>query len=189
MILEIDLNKLIELDITPNDYSMLYLLHKGELDKVKKLINLNYHIIQQLEYKGFLKYISDDLDNVDLIMIVLRKKAQDLFMVDNKEQMWLEFKLAYPIKDGLRPLHANQVVCKERYLRTIKNDIVLHKKILKAIDKEAEVRKQASYNKKQFMPPWKQMPTYINQKGWEMYINMVDDDGIREEEDYGNELI
>tara|TARA_R110000868_G_scaffold369503_1_gene632887 strand:+ start:760 stop:1296 length:537 start_codon:yes stop_codon:yes gene_type:complete len=152
-----------DLNITPNNYVFLYNVIVLKNTSITPLI----HELSKLEDAGFLKIIPKDVSyNFEY---VLKDKAYGLFVEDNIEQKWLEFKKCFPIKSGVRRLHDNPEGCKKKYINLLETG-VSHKDILLGLDNECLARQEAS-SKHLFMSDWKLMSTWLNQKNWLVYLD------------------
>lgn len=147
------------------------------LDSNKHKINIT-DLIQDLIIKKYitLKNISEDYN---LENILIKKTICDeplvveLKPVDNSfDVKWEEFLSLYPKKSGERPLHNMKSVCKEKYFRYLQQGI-LHEDIIKGLNAEINLRQRAK-QKRQFFPEWKLLSTYINQKGWEQFVELYE---------------
>lgn len=156
---------------------------KEYLNKNKYKLNFN-NILINLKLNGYVTFDKSSLDNLDNIVILTSKDNLIKFNFDsllnispapNKtfELMWSEFISLYPKKVGYRPLHTNKDKCKDKYRNLIK--YTSHEDILKGLQMEIDLREKAKI-KKEFFPEWKLMPTYLNQKGWEAFLELNEED-------------
>ena len=148
-----------------------------QLDKYLEILPIDR---EKLQTRGFIKIMPDK-------SFMLRQKALDLFKVRGCEDCWNQFVIAYPRKDGNRPLHNDMKRNKLKYIALIEKTPGLHETILKAIEAEKEDRKQASYTN-EFRPRWKMMSSYINQEAWTMYEG-IEPPEPSDEQNYGGDLI
>lgn len=156
---------------------------KEYITKNKYKINFN-NILINLKINGYITF--DKPSNLDNIIILIPKDNLIKFNFDNLidispapnktfELMWSEFISLYPKKAGHRPLHTNKDKCKDKYRNLIK--YTSHEDILKGLQMEIDLREKARI-KKEFFPEWKLMPTYLNQKGWEAFLELNEEDTL-----------
>lgn len=155
----LDLSTLDKQQVSANQYIFLYLIF---LNKSKAWEYSVPEDLVHLQDKLFIKITGSQ-------EVILRKKAIDLFEVDNTEAKWLEFKANYPIKMGERRLHLNQEVCKEKYLALIKK-LGVHEQVLLGLDNEKLARINAQ-KKREFFPDWSAMEVWLNQKRYQAYLD------------------
>lgn len=167
--IELNLKRLEELGLSPDFYTFLYLYYKGEYTQAHDLCNMNTTRLSGLERLGYIKILMELEGGFNKLQ--LRQKAYDLFELDNAEAKWLAFKAAYPKKDGQRMLHDQGEKCKAKYLSYIR-DIGVHEQILLGLDNEQNARIEAA-KKREFMPAWKSMSAWLNQKMWITYLDYV----------------
>ena len=148
-----------------------------QLDKYLEILPIDR---EKLQTRGFIKIMPDK-------SFMLRQKALDLFKVRVCEDCWNQFVIAYPRKDGNRPLHNDMKRNKLKYIALIERNPDLQETILKALAAEHEDRKQASYTN-EFRPKWKMMSSYINQEAWTMYEG-IEAPKPNDEKNYGGDLI
>lgn len=159
--IDIDFDKLSQLDISLNQYIYLNCLIKG-IEPKNKL----FGDITELESIGYVKFTEDGP--------VLRERAYELFEISNEEKCWLEFFNNFPLKAGARPLRAKSLEakdslnCKKKYLRIIAGKPHLHAHILKCLDTELRMRKIS--NSVQYM---NSMEPWLNQQIWEKYEGLT----------------
>jgi hypothetical protein len=179
MKVSLNLTKLKGNHLTPSEFVYLFLRSGGE-KQTQKYLEILPIDREKLQTRGFIKILPDE-------SLMLRQKALDLFKVRGCEDCWNQFAIAYPRKDGGRPLHNDMKRNKLKYITLIEKTPGLHTTILKAITAELEDRKQASYTN-QFRPQWKMMSSYLNQEAWTMYEG-IDAPTPSDEENYGGDLI
>lgn len=157
MKINIDLEILKDLKLTPNLYIFLYCCYHS-VDYKEFFSEDIQESTSYLEQLGFIK---------DGEQVILRKKALDIFETKNsKEEAWLEFKEAYPKKEGPRALHNKQDACKEKYFRLLHN--YKHTDILRGLENQ-KLAKQQAVRERAFFPPWQAMEPWIGQKTFLMY--------------------
>lgn len=200
MMINIDIEKLNSLGITPNQYMICYLIHFGEKDIFFQYRrNFNYPITTDIQYllkKGYLINTSvnspedDILPGTKLDELYAAPLFNDLVFVDSNDA-FDALRKAYPLKDGLRKLHNDVAKCRDKYTKLISGDMTLHQHILKCIAQEKQVRIKAA-RMKQFMPGWKMLSTYINQQGWKLYEEDLEEKTQQQDEGdvkiYGGEF-
>jgi hypothetical protein len=103
------------------------------------------------------------------------------FISNDYEALFEELLETYPKKEGLRRLHNSKDKCKRKYISYL-NKGLDHTEVIKGIQKEKEVRHHAALTG-QWLPGWKMLSTYINNKGWEEYL----EEPHNEENDYNDE--
>lgn len=135
----------------------------------------------KLQNSGYIKIMPDK-------SVVLRQKAIDLFKVRGCEDCWNQFALAYPLKEGDRPLHNDKKKCAIKYKALVEKNPELHKTIMKSLENEKEDRRMAGI-RREFRPRWKLMSTYINQESWTMYENYESENDSPGQLNYGEELV
>lgn len=181
----IDEEILYKLDITPSQYALAYAIYRRDrklyeyirvkLSSKAFTANLEALVSARLIHDG-----SPEGEQVFEDMSIRHGFIESLEIPE--DQAWNEFVLTYPRKEGTRPLHNNREDCKKKYMKLVSNNPVLHRDILRAVENEVVDRKMASY-RREFRPAWKLMSTYINQRGWEMYL---DKDNNKEESEDTN---
>ena len=160
--LQINLDVLRDANLSPSNYTLLYLKFCDAIERCYWKQDLRF-----LEKEGYIKIIDEGF--------ALRQKAIDLFETreSKEEECWLEFKSAYPIKDGRRRLHDQQGKCREKYFKLIRNNPREHDLIMKGLLSELESRRQALL-RRQFFPQQKSMSAWINQSHWLTYLEETD---------------
>lgn len=135
-----------------------YLISEIESDKDK--------VIEQIATFIDVEFVFNSLVEKGLI----DKDSLDIY--DNKHksyEMFEELYQKYPSKTPSgRALRTNKDTCKKRYANFIKGNEEQHKLVLKLLDFEINYRKET--NAFDFM---KQLPTWINQKEWETYADLM----------------
>ena len=179
MKITLNLTRLKGRNLTPTEYTYLLLKESGSAQKYREI--LTPIDMLKLQNDGYVKIMPDK-------SVTLRQKSIDLFKVRGCEECWNQFALAYPIKEGDRPLHNDRKKCAIKYKALVEKDPELHKTIIKSLEQEKDDRRHAGI-RREFRPQWKLMSTYINQESWTMYEDYetpLDDPG---ELNYGEELL
>jgi hypothetical protein len=152
-------------DLSPNSYCILYrLAHNQSID---------------------FKHSSNDMDEliakefIDEFGIV-KESVSKLFTSDY-EELWQEFIELYPKKVGIRRLHDKIDKNKQKYISYLKSG-EKHSEILKGLKNEIKTREDAIFTG-EFIPAWKNLSTYINNKSWVEYIDIEDSEEFNENYD------
>ena len=174
MQVQIDVNLLVENDISADDFLALYAIYrKGfkTLDKLK--LNPNW---DDLQSKGYVK-LGDSVEKH-----IIRQEFIDLFSSDF-DQMFAELISTYPMKvstnRGYRILHAADPNCKSnqkakaKYSRIVGTKKFVHDKIIKLLKVQLRVER----GKLEYM---QQLEVWLNNHTWEKYINMDENAGQSE---------
>lgn len=160
MEIPINLGKISDYGLSPNEYVALYLIHTNNLE------NFDLDISRTL-----LKLESKEIIDSDHNIIV--KLPEKLFggadKVEDLESYWIEFKETYPKKDGVRRLHDSPSKCKAKYFKILKKDVKVHKDVIKGLKNENTLRENAEKRNEFFQAP-KLMSTYLNNRSWEGYL-------------------
>jgi len=166
----IDLNQLIELKLTANQFVYLAVLYDQGYKVANILAKLNR---QEKEYLISEDYIYEDLFG----NIGMHDKSIKLFAGNEDfDTLFEELYKAFPRKvpdggGGFRVLRADSLdskdakTCKKKYFDIIKGDVKLHKRILQALETEKRARKTSM----QFM---NNLETWLNQRVYEKYIGL-----------------
>ena len=169
---KIDLDLIDRLELTPDEYIFLYCwYHSLKIPRVQCSV-------KHLEEKGYLKILEGS-------NIALRAPAINLFEHKSEDKCWFEFFGLFPMKvpgrNGttrpLRPASLEAKACittKKKYLQLIKNKPELHKQIIKVLEAELEMRKQAGTL--QYMH---NIDTWLNQNDYEIYSYLIDEKNER----------
>jgi len=175
MELIINTDKLCELGIDANEYLLLYNLFTG----INSCNSYNITTINNLERLGFIKQMPDDT-------IILRQSALDLFTLRDLEKSFLEFFNSFPMKVGngagsrpLRPKSSEAMSVKDtrkKYINIINKNPDLHEHILKVLNAQIDMLKKT--NSLQYM---NNIDTWLNQRVWEKYEYLLDEDNSSEE--------
>lgn len=177
--MEVDINKLIGLGLSIEEYTILYLLHNDHGDILESYDNnigfsrgANYQL-NKLYEKGY--FYEDDEGNrhfTDKFKTEVLKVPE----VDNNisfQQAFEQLREHYPTKvigpnRSVRRLQSDIDRCKKLYKKIIIDnygdiDIKKHQFILQCVDFEVIERKRGKNE-----AYWQLLPTYLNQRGWEL---------------------
>jgi hypothetical protein len=170
MIVELDLNMLKEVGMSPDDFTYLYLVYKKG-NKYNPQLNLKPNL-DKLQEEGYIK-LGDTKENH-----VIRHKFLDLFLADF-DKMFNELMLTYPMKvnsdKGVRILHAkdpnskSNQKAKARYKRIVDGKPHVHKKIIACLNTQLKLER----NNLGYM---QNLETWINNHTWEKYENLDEND-------------
>jgi len=170
MIVELDLNMLKEVGMSPDDFTYLYLVYKKG-NKYNPQLNLKPNL-DKLQEEGYIK-LGDTTENH-----VIRHKFLDLFLADF-DKMFNELMLTYPMKvnsdKGVRILHAkdpnskSNQKAKARYKRIVDGKPHVHKKIVACLNTQLKLER----NNLGYM---QNLETWINNHTWEKYENLDEND-------------
>jgi hypothetical protein len=166
MNVELDLNMLQEVGMSPDDFVYLYLIHRDGSSYIPQL-NLKPNL-DSLQENGYVK-LADTPENH-----VVRHKFLDLFLADF-DKMFNELALTYPMKvnsdKGVRILHAkdpnakSNLKAKRSYKRIVDGKPHIHRKIMTCLDKQLKIeRNNLGY--------LQNLETWINNHTWEKYENL-----------------
>jgi len=173
--MEVDINRLIGLGLTIQEYMILYLMYNDNQDvldsysnNVENLVE-NNNIYVNLHMKGY-------LDNYCHLTDKFKHEVLKVPKVDNNitfEEAFEQLREHYPTKvigpnRGVRRLQSDIDRCKKLYKKIIIDnygdiDIKKHQFILQCIDFEVIERKRGKNE-----AYWQLLPTYLNQRGWEL---------------------
>ena len=142
MQIEIDINLLLENDISADDYLALYALYRKGYKILGRLkLSPNWDSLQD---KGFVK-LGESIEEH-----IVRQKFIDLFSSDF-DQMFVELLGRYPMKvqskSGVRIQHAADPNAKankrakDRYRKVVGNKRFIHDKIMKLLDVQLKVER------------------------------------------------
>ena len=150
MRIEIDLETLIESDLTADEYILIQLMYSRNTEELQQLFSSREALWESLYKKGFLEKDSS-------LGYSLSDRSLDMLSSDVR---WFdEFWKAWP---GPKE---NKEKCRIFYKRFV-TKISLHKQILDAIEsqrKKREARERAG----KFSPSWAYPYTWLNGKRWE----------------------
>ena len=145
MEINIDVELLVENNLSADDYLALYCLYRKGFKTIESL-NLKPNW-EDLEKKGFIKLGDTHEESI------VRQEFIDLFSSDF-EQMFNELLVAYPMKvttkhGGIRILHASDPSCKansrakDRYRKVVLNKKHVHKRVLKLLAVQLHVNRES----------------------------------------------
>jgi len=165
MVITVDTDILKKFGISANDYLYLYFLYTDSHSVIRELnINPDTNVLQT---KGLVK-LGEKLEDH-----VVRQKFLDLFQT-SFDQMWAELLSYFPIKvngiNGVRVLRTGAHDAKSnekskiKYKFLIKDDQTLHKRVIKGLKNELDVRRNS--DSLGFM---RALPAWINNYTWEGY--------------------
>lgn len=183
--MEVDINRLIGLGLSIEEYMILYLLHNDNrdiLDSYNNNIGFGEDrdlsdILDNLYDKG---YINNDENGESICTDKFKTEVLKIPKVDNNisfEEAFEQLREHFPTKvtspnGAVRRLQSDIDRCKKLYKKTIvfsdgTIDLESHKFILQCIDFEVNERRKGKNE-----AYWQLLPTYLNQRGWEL----VEDD-------------
>ncbi len=176
---------LMESKLKAEQFIALYLIWKEEHGICHEMYpDMNF---KHLENNGFMKCLSDDKSQW-----VVRDKFKVLVTTDDNH-MWYQFCKTMPFKvpngyGGNRILRAkdpdagtNKKI-KKKYLQVVSNKPALHKTILKCIDIQLhEMRHSMQY--------LQNTDTWLNQRTWEKYEHLINEEYGPRTDGYGARII
>lgn len=170
--LSIDISRLISREFTPTEYvycSLIKNKHYTSFEALRDIVGDEQTIIvlASLRERGYINFIVDSslASLLDPANIIVTSKFHADFEVEPASQ-FEEFREAFPKKTpNGRRLHNKTDDCKKKYNAYVKNNLGLHKLILKSL--RLEVDDRIATERMDFM---QLMSTYIQQKSWEMYM-------------------
>lgn len=185
--MEVNLNKLIGLKIPLEGFMIMHLLHSEEREILSSYVvnvrKIPTEVFQDLVNKGYLINSSEDPASftIDSIELTDKFKSEILKVPSVKgvtfDQAFEQVREHFPSKvtdpaGGVRRLQSDIDRCKKLYKAVIISsgevDEELHKLILLCIDLEKSERVRS-----RSVQYWKLLPTYLSQKGWEVYMEDV----------------
>ena len=195
MNIEINVPGLLKNKLTASQYVMLVLLFESKTELFVNYVNLYGFAkkeLQGLVDRGYI--LSCDPNNPLTCITIARDKVRKLLGVE--ESYFTELFNTYPIKVSngkslriLRPTSLSAkaaTVCKEKYDRYTKGNVLKHKHVMECLAKELDTRRRGG--NLQFMHA---LETYINKNAWDAYEGLLDDNTIIKSADtkYGEDLI
>jgi hypothetical protein len=194
MIVEVNIDTLLEKKLSPSQYTALCLLYNRQLTSLGALLDAFPNVREELiALEGYF------LDRSGNDFVLNRSKVMELFDASEKDLFW-EFFSTYPIKvpavrgkGSWRPLRPSSPdakltqACKVKYDSIVNNRQEVHKNIMKCLIAELNERKKA--NSMSFM---QELTVYLNQRTWEKYESIADENETLTTEDnqrYGEGLI
>lgn len=168
MVIEINLDKLTEIGLSPDEFVYLTLLSRGALEIYQLKLNID---LDKLQTNGWIKLGEDD-------KAMLREKFISE-TTDNFTRMWHDLLSRYPIKvnvnGGTRILRAKDPSSKAnekaklKYQKIVKTDSIKHNYIMQCLERELEIRRRA--NSLGYM---QMLETWLNNHSWEKYSDLSD---------------
>jgi hypothetical protein len=168
MVIEINLDKLSELSLSPDEFVYLTLLSRGAVDSLQLKLNINF---EELQTNGWVKLGEEG-------KAILRDKFVSS-TVDNFTRMWHDLLSRYPIKvssgNGIRLLRAKDPSskanekAKQKYQKIVKTDVIKHNFIMQCLERELDIRRRA--NSLGYM---QMLETWLNNHSWEKYSDLSD---------------
>lgn len=149
------------LGLSPTSYVLLFLLHNSEDTHDIPSTDYDYNMLVE---RG---YVNSDLSLTDIAKSLFKGK-QDY------EEMWQEFIKLYPRKIGNRVLHNNKEVCRKKFITYLKQGED-YNSIIQGLQNELDIRHKALFTR-EFIPAWKNLSTYINNKSWNEYAEESKED-------------
>ncbi|QDP52809.1 MAG: hypothetical protein Unbinned838contig1000_60 [Prokaryotic dsDNA virus sp.] len=195
MNVEINVEGLIKNKLTASQYVMLVMLYESNTELFVNYINLYGFAkkeLQGLVDQGYI--LSCDPNNPLTCITIARDKVRKLLGVE--ESYFTELFNTYPIKvsngSSLRILRPSSLsakaakVCKEKYDRFIKGNVLKHKHVMECLNKELDIRRRGG--NLQFMHA---LETYINKNAWDQYEGLLVENNTIQSADtkYGEDLI
>lgn len=188
--MEVDIKTLKDYNISPNQYTLSYLLHKQEyidFHKLKDIIGEEKTIeeLSQLDDRSFIK-IKENADPLDPSNISIRNKF--LFIIEEGDY-FDELVENYPIKvfrpDGTKDyLRSDLNRCRKNY-KKIAPSRKKHQRVLKALEFEKKVREMEDSWK--YM---KKLPKWLSSEEWKVFEERMKDEQEKDGEQlgYGQDL-
>ena len=174
---KISFNEIIKLNLTPNQYCILKLIHQRNYTLLKEVFTEN--ISKDLEKLVSLGYILSFDGECLECMTINQIELNKIFKTD--ESVFWEILANYPLKvpgrnGGTRVLHAvdleskeNQVL-RKKYEQIINGKPDLHSHIVKCLKIEVHLKKKSN-----FLSSMQELKTWINQQTWEKYSHLIND--------------
>lgn len=167
MDISMNIQKILESNITISEYFYLRNLYVKEDDKIPELFKLIDTINEDsLQDRGFIKITEDE--------IILRQKGIDLF---ESKSLFYTFLSTFPIKTPsgryLSPAGIEGVIAtklKKKWDSTFKNKTNLEEKAIKVLEAEVEWRKKSGN-----MEFIHNAETWLNQGDYEKYEYLLED--------------
>jgi len=195
MNIEINVEGLIKNKLTASQYLMLVMLYESKTELFVNYVNLYGFAKSELQGLIDREYIlyCDPKKPLSCITIA-RDKVRKLLGVE--ESYFTELFNTYPIKvsngSSLRILRPTSLsakaakVCKEKYDRYTKGNVLKHKHVMDCLDKELEIRRRGG--NLAFMHA---LETYINKNAWDAYEGLLTENNVIKNSDtkYGEDLI
>lgn len=186
--MQIDLQYLIEKNITPDFYVLLRLLKEKRYEELR-VFNISIISLQDLVNNLVLNGYIIDIGNpimFDATKLLLTKKGQDLFKTNLSgfEKLWGEYPHKVPNgRGGYRILKPLDIDCtlfrdlKPKYKAYVKGKPELEDKIYQALLSQLEAEKHS-------LMYFQQLSVWWNQKSFEKYFDV----GIEKKENFTKEI-
>lgn len=174
MEIKVNIKNLIDEALTANEYIHMYLVSQGRCSDAWICAPLLNNELRGLSHTGYIRLSPFDTvegwDNLPAEpKIQLQDKALALFKEPVSEFRWKEFKDAYPIKSGERRLHDSLEKNKSKFQNLVSVSGVFED-MMRGLENEKLARIMA-HKKGTFMPEWKAMSAWLNQKNWLTYLD------------------
>mgnify|MGYP003128139829 CR=1 FL=1 len=169
MTIQIDLALLEEVNLTPDDFVYLYILHRKGFSYLEKI---PLRVSPRLDGDGWVTYGENEINHV------VQQKFRDLFVTDF-DSMFAELVDAYPFKvesaRGVRvlraqnPKAASNKKARNKYKKIVSGKPHIHKFIMRCLNTQLESEQHNLGYMQNF-------ETWINNCTWEKYedINIKD---------------
>lgn len=164
--IEVNINSLIDNDLSPDEFVYLSMLNQNDLSTVKLKVDPI-----DLQTKGWIKVGEGD-------EVTLREKFNEVFVADF-DQMWHELLSHYPLKvisnGAVRMLRAKDseskanAKAKAKYHKIIGKNATKHKEIISLLQRELDFRRRG--NSLTYM---QMLETWLNNHTWEKYRDTND---------------
>lgn len=183
----INTDTLLRSKLNAEEYMVMFMMWKGAHSIASETFALKDVDFEGLEKRGFIKRHGDSFKDW-----VLRDKFIMLVVTDDN-RMWYEFCKVMPFKvpngrGGNRVLRtsdpdakSNEKI-KKKYLAEVSGKEDLHNKIIRCIEIELKHNK----GKLQFM---QNTDTWLNQRTWEKWMSLIDEESKPKQKAYGAGLI
>lgn len=172
MKIEVDIEKLIKYKLTVDEYLLMECLYLGKKEEFWEYLD---SLGIPLNWRGNNEFIKQEEEILTFDSIKLTDRFREVFHPPspNIDVLWQEILETYPVKvpngkGGFRRLHVDKGRAL-KYYKSYNISLEEHKKIIKCIEYEISERKKGM--NLQFMY---ELPRYINEKGWEVYIEDVE---------------
>lgn len=180
----IDLNKLNELELSPNEYCVLELLYNKDIKTLESFKNIGIFgwvnqksllsILPNLALNGWIRITYRD--DIDFDKVYLKSKAENLFDIKDTDfyKLWSMYPRKVPNgKGGSRILRSESKG--DSYLKSfnkwkaiVKNKPTLPKKMMDGLDNQLKVMR----DNLQYM---QEFDVWLNKATWDKYINIEKD--------------
>ena len=176
---------LIENQLSSTEFMALYLIWKSEFELCKELCkDVDF---KKLEESHFLKRHTDNFTQW-----IIRDKFKQLVCTDD-DHIWYQFCKTMPFKvpngyGGNRILRAKDpdagtnLKIKKKYLQIVSSKPLLHKTVLKCIDIQL-------YEMRHDMQYLQNTDTWLNQRTWEKYEHLINEEHGPAQDSYGAKII